>query len=79
MEATQTGVTHEAMGRVQVGLTQQLLDDPNPDTHMQPVFVLRNDGGGEWKEATGRGLERSGRMEMDLLATSLDWESLLTS
>ncbi len=30
---------------LQVGLTVERLDDPNADTHVQPVLVLRNDGG----------------------------------
>jgi len=43
----------------QVGLTAQLLDDANPDTHIQPVLVLRNDRGGSDQAGSGEG--RSGR------------------
>jgi len=62
-----------------VGLTQQLLDDPNPDTHIQPVFVLKNDGGkhagGSW--GGGDRTPRSGRQEASALVDSLDWDSML--
>jgi hypothetical protein len=65
----------------------QLLDDPNPDTHIQPVFVLKNDGGalGQGKnirevpggEAGGDMSKRSGRKEAALLSDSWDWDSIL--
>ena len=70
----------------QVGLTQQLLDDTNPDTHIQPVFVLKNDGGkharGTWGGGNrswggGNGTPRSGRQEASALKDSLDWDSML--
>jgi len=66
---------------MQVGLTQHRLDDPNPDTHVQPVFVLKNDGG---KRAGGHvngggERERSGRREAgdEGVAASLRWETIL--
>ena len=48
----------------QAGLTAQLLDDTNPDTHIQPVLVLKNNGGGVLAEIGDKvepGQARSGR------------------
>jgi len=55
----------------QVGLTAQLLDDTNPDTHIQPVFVLKNNQTG--------GETRSGRREASepAVRARIVWEMYL--
>jgi len=71
----------------QFGLTRQILDDPNVNTHIQPVFVIKNEyeraggvGGKDERDGDSGDEEvRSGLREASLLSDSIDWDTVLTS